>query len=43
MLYSGEKNCGLSATKKNRYYNSRVVRKKSFERNKKTYPPPPAS
>ena len=37
MLNSG-KNFALCATKKNNYANSRVVRKKNSERNKKPYP-----
>ena len=44
MLDSGKKFRALR-DKKNKYYISRVVRKKNSERNKKTYPPslPPAS
>ena len=38
MLNSGKKICALR-DKKNKYSNSRVVRKKISERNKKTYPP----
>jgi hypothetical protein len=38
MLNSG-KNFALCATKKKKYSNSRVVRKKNSERNKKPYPP----
>jgi hypothetical protein len=37
MLTSGKKNCALRDKKKNS--NSRVVRKKNSERNKKPYPP----
>ena len=44
MLNSGKKICALR-DKKNKYSNSRVVRKKNSERTKKniTPPPPPAS
>ena len=40
MLNSGEKKFALCATKKNKYSNSCVIRKKISERNKKPYPPP---
>ena len=40
MLDSGKKNCAY-CDKKNKYSNTRVVRKKNSERNKKPYPPPP--
>jgi hypothetical protein len=39
MLNSGKKFCD----KKNKYSNSRVVRKKFSERNKKPKPPPPSA
>ena len=39
MLNSGK----ILRDKKNKYSNSPVVRIKISERNKKTYPPPPAS
>ena len=40
MLNLGKKIRALR-DKKNKYSNSRVVRKKNSERNKKPYPPPP--
>ena len=40
MLNSGKKIRAL-CDKKNTYSNSRVVRRKNFERNKKTITPPP--
>jgi hypothetical protein len=40
MLNSGKKIRALR-DKKNKYSNSRVVRKKNSERNKKPFPPPP--
>ena len=40
MLKSGKKFRALR-DRKNKYSNSRVVRKKNSERNKKPYPPPP--
>ena len=39
MFYSGKKFRALR-DRKNKYSNSRVVRKKNSERNKKPYPPP---
>ena len=42
MLNSGEK-IALYARQKYKYSNSCVVRKQISERNKKPYPPPPAS
>ena len=42
MLNSGKKICALR-DKKNKYSNSRFVRKKNSERNKITISPPPAS
>ena len=42
MLYSGKK-IALRAKKKNKYSNSRVVRKQISERKKIPYPPPPPS
>ena len=41
MLNSVKKNFAVCATKKNKYSNSCVVRKKNSERSKKPYPPPP--
>ena len=40
MLNSGKK-IALCATKKNKYSNSRVVRKQIYERKKPITPPPP--
>ena len=42
MLNSGKKFPAMR-DKKNKYSNSRVVRKKISEQKKKTYPPPAAS
>ena len=42
-MLKAEKKIRALRDKKNKYSNSRVVRKKNSERNKKTITPPPAS